>query len=157
MTWPLPIETDDFYGMPGFAIIEVSDLERSATWYHAIGFRHVFTMAGADGRPMLVHLRWMRYADLLLRPADEPLPKQPGAGVALAFSMFERDGDTVNDVAERGRAAGAVVLADAEERPWNARETTIADPDGYRLVFTQATASRATMTMTEVVEQVRRG
>lgn len=54
MTWPLPNDTDEYYGMPFFAGIETDNLETSAQWYHALGFRHIFTIPGPGGRAALV-------------------------------------------------------------------------------------------------------
>lgn len=157
MAWPLPNDTDEYYGMPAFPTLEVSDVEASARWYRALGFRHVFTIPGPGDRPALVHLRWVRYADLLLRPAGGPLPASPGVGVTLAFAMSDRDGERVDDVAARAREAGATILAEPGDRPWNARETTIGDPDGYRLTFTEPVDTSGAVTMDDVVERVRRG
>jgi len=157
MTWPLPNETDEYYGMPFFVGMETDDVESSARWYHALGFRHVFTMPGPAGRTALVHLRWARYADVLLRPAG-PLAKGPrGVGLTLTFAMFDRDGETVDDVATRARALGGKVVEEPADRPWNARETVVLDPDGYRLAFTQPIDPSGAVTMDEVVERVRRG
>ena len=46
----------------------------------------------------------------------------------------------------------AKTTADPITQPWNAREFTVLDPDGYRLVFTQR--ADAEMSMNQVVEQV---
>ena len=59
--------TEEIYPMPAFPILNASDLAASARWYQeALGFRHVFTMRGPGGQPLLVHLRWVKYADVLL-------------------------------------------------------------------------------------------
>lgn len=157
MTWPLPNDTDEYYGMPGFPTLEVGDVEASARWYRTLGFRHVFTIPGPGGRPALVHLRWARYADLLLRPAAGPPPSAPGAGVTLSFAMFDRGGERVDDVAARAASADATILAEPGDRPWNARETTILDPDGFRLTFTEPVDTSGRVTMDDVVERARRG
>jgi len=39
-------------------------------------------------------------------------------------------------LAERARKAGAVFVSEPGDRPWNARDFTIADPDGFALTFT---------------------
>lgn len=156
MPWPLPIETDEYHGMPIFVGIETVDVEASARWYHALGFRHVFTLPGPAGRTALVHLRWAKYADVLLRPAGA-LPEGPrGIGLTLTFAMFARDGETVDDVAARTRVLGVAGAEGPTDRPWNARETVLLDPDGYRLAFTQPIDTSGTVTMEEVVERVRR-
>jgi len=156
VTWPLPTDTDEYYGMPSFPVIETIDLEASARWYHALGFRHVFTLPGPAGRTALVHLRWARYADVLLRPGGDATGGPRGSGITLTFAMVPRSGETVDDVAERARSLGATIAEAPTDRPWNSRETTILDPDGYRLGFTQPIDASGAVTMEEIVERVTR-
>jgi uncharacterized glyoxalase superfamily protein PhnB len=89
-------------------------------------------MPGPDETPTLIHLRWIKYADLLLFPDREQALAQAvkGVGVALNFSI----GD-VDQLAERARLHGANIIEGPVNRPWNIRELVILDPDGYRLVF----------------------
>lgn len=126
---------EEIYPMPSFANVNVADLERSSRWYQKVGFRHVFTMPGPGGGPGLVHLRWRKYADLLLTSrAGAPGPR--GVGIVLTFSCYDH-AYSVDDVAERAKAAGGKILAPPAQMPWNARECTIQDPDGYALAFSQ--------------------
>ncbi|HTQ14589.1 MAG TPA: VOC family protein [Rhizomicrobium sp.] len=125
----------EFYPMPAFPTLSVRDLEASSRWYQeALGFQHVFTMPGPGGRPGLVHLRWARYADLLLRAAAAPPGGPAGLGITLTFAVTD---GTVDAIAERACAAGAVFVQEPGDRPWNARDFTLADPDGFRLTFTK--------------------
>ncbi|MGB3541791.1 VOC family protein [Rubrivirga sp.] len=126
----------DIYPMPSFPVLEVADPAHSASWYQdALGFQDVFTMANPDGLVSLSHLRWTRYADLLLRSdSDSPGPGEKGRGVTLTFAVTD---GTVDAVAERARQHGAQILSEPEDKPWNARECTVADPDGFQLTFTQ--------------------
>ena len=130
--------TEEIYPMPSFPMLNVRDLDASAKFYQeALGFRHIFTMPGPGGKPGLVHLRWVKYADLLITvPRDEkPLPEPKGAGVSLNFGLFDRfDGD-IDAFANHARSHGAAVSGPVTQ-PWNVREVTVIDPDGYRLVFT---------------------
>ena len=69
-------------------------METSSRWYcDALGFTHVFTMPGPEGIPSLVHLRWVKYADLLLFPdRDHRLVNFPkGVGVSLNYSVADVD------------------------------------------------------------------
>jgi len=122
----------EIYPMPSFPVLEVADPAASAAWYRdALGFTHVFTMGPAE-RPTLVHLRWTRFADLLLRQgAAHDAPK--GRGVVLNFAVFEGG---VDAVAERAARHGARIVTPPGNRPWNARDFTVEDPDGFRLTFT---------------------
>ena len=128
--------TEEIYPMPAFPILNASDLATSARWYQeALGFRPIFTMSGPGGTPLLVHLRWMKYADVLL--GTRPVAPGPrGLGVTLSFSatLAER---TVDAIAAQAQAAGATIVQPPTDMPWNARECTIADPDGYHLTFTE--------------------
>ena len=130
--------TEDIYPMPSFPMLIASHLEASARFYQeALGFRHIFTMPGPGGAPGLVHLRWVKYADLLLaRPRDgQPLPAPRGVGITLNFNLFDQFGGSMDALAEHARQHGANVSGPVAQ-PWNVREVTVVDPDGYRLVFT---------------------
>ena len=140
------------YPMPSFPMLLVSDVEKSSAWYQTVlGFADVFTMRMADGKPIIVHLRWCMFSDLLLTPARTPLAAAPGAGITLNFATPSADA-----IAERARSAGATILGEPTDRPWNARDVTIADPDGYRLNFTAPLGDEATRraSFDEIVKRV---
>ena len=123
--------------MPSFPTLIVSDPEASSNYYQrALGFKHVFTMLGPDGKPSLVHLRWVQYADLLLmKPRDGKESTDPkGLGVALHFSMFDQFNGDIDAFTRQARENGANVTGPIDQ-PWNVREVMVIDPDGYRLVF----------------------
>ena len=128
---------EEIYPMPSFVTLSVKDTARSAAWYQdVLGFRHVATIPGPGGRPLLVHLRWVKYSDVLLTAERTPLNEPKGVGCTLFFSMFAQGEDSVDPLAEKARTAGATILAGPADMPWNTREVTIADPDGFRLNFT---------------------
>ena len=129
---------EEIYPMPSFPTLIVKDLEASANFYqNTLGFKHIFTMPGPDGQPRLVHLRWVKYADLLITKSrdKEELPEPKGVGVSLNFSMFDHPNGDIDSFAKRARENGANVTGPIDQ-PWNVREVTVLDPDGYRLVFT---------------------
>lgn len=129
--------TEEIYPMPSFVTLIVRDLEASSQFYQqALGFKHIFSMPGPGGRPALVHLRWVTYADLLIAlPRNGTELSEPrGVGVSVHFNLFDRfDGD-IEALAKRARAQNAQVIGPLEQ-PWNVRELTVIDPDGYQLVF----------------------
>lgn len=126
----------DIYPMPSFATLSVRHLAASAKWYRdVLGFQHVFTIPGPEGALALVHLRWARYADLLLRQEPAAPPAVKGVGVTLTFNLIE--GGTVDTLAGRARAHGVPLLSEPANRPWNVRDFSVADPDGFVLVFSQ--------------------
>lgn len=126
------------YPMPLHARLDVADVERSREWYEAVGFETVYAM------PAMAHVRFARYADILLQAGDPPDADGdavPGRGVTLSFTVDPSvEGvafDGVDAVAERARAADATVVEGPVDRPYNVRELVLADPDGYRLTFTE--------------------
>lgn len=122
----------EIYPMPSFPMLAVTDVERSSRWYQeTLGFADVFTMRSREGVTLLAHLRWCTFADVLLTAARTPIETPRGLGITLNFAAVSAD-----DVAERARGRGATIVDGPTDRPWNARDVTIADPDGFRLTFT---------------------
>lgn len=128
----------DIYPMPMFVTLEVTDVDSSTDWYQVVaGFREVVPLPGIS------HLRYRKYADVMLVPADKSsnrgrgeqiVSELGGSGMSLALNL---ENETVNDVFERAQSHDATVVSAPAETPWNTREVTLADPDGYRLVFTE--------------------
>ncbi|SFL15443.1 Glyoxalase-like domain-containing protein [Halogranum rubrum] len=127
----------EFYPMPLFVQLTVSDLPTSVAWYRDLGFDAVYEM------PTMAHLRYRKYADVLLVTDSVPTSSASsdsqsgedvsrGRGVAVYLTL---EGESVDDVAKRAETAGATVVADPHETSWNTRELTVADPDGYEFVF----------------------
>ena len=129
--------TEEIYPMPSFATLIVKDVEGSSNFYQtALGFKHIFTMPGPDGKPSLAHLRWVKYTDLLLTRSgdDKEFVGPKGVGVALNFNMFEHFGGDMDAFVKHARENGANLTGPIDQ-PWNVREVTVLDPDGYKLVF----------------------
>jgi uncharacterized glyoxalase superfamily protein PhnB len=126
------------YGMPMFATLLARDIRATVAWYTAgLGFIDLFTMPGADGGPVLVHLRRWQFQDLLLRPAREPVT--PGTGCTLSFAAVY---DEIDALAERARAHGGGRVDGPADTPWNTRDLTTQDPDGNTVIFTAARPPR---------------
>ena len=120
---------EDFYPMPMFINLEVSNLDLSAEWYQqALGFRVVYRVPG------LVHLRRDRYQDVLLFPSESGGMDSPGKGVVIQLQAGEV---SVDEIADKTRQVGSTDVIGPLERPWNVREVTVRDPDGYRLRFSE--------------------
>ena len=129
--------TEEIYPMPMFPTLIVRDVEASSHFYqNALGFNHIFTMPGPDGQPSLAHLRWTKYADLLItKPQDgKELPEPRGVGISLNFNMFEHFSGDMDAFAKHAREKGAIVTGPIDQ-PWNVREVTVIDLDGYKLIF----------------------
>ncbi len=129
--------SEEFYPMPSFPTLMVRNLAASTHWYQeTLGFQLVFEIRSESGKPVLTHLRWTKYADLLLVAENPPqlLSEPKGIGVTLTFAVFE---GSVDELTEQARVRGVNIVAGPVEQPWNAREVTMLAPDGYRLTFTQ--------------------
>lgn len=122
------------YPMPLFVKLDVRDVAASADWYEkALGFRSVYALPGVDGKQVMNHVRLGRYQDLMLLaepPDSTELDK--GRGVIINLTI---DGGA-DTLAQRARSVGAKVEGPADT-PWNTREVTVKDPDGYVLTFSQ--------------------
>ena len=120
---------EDFYPMPMFVNLEVSNLDISAEWYQqALGFRVVYRVPG------LVHLRRDRYQDMLLFPSESGSLDSPGRGIVIQIQAGEV---SVDEIADKARQAGSTNIIGPLEQTWNVREVTIRDPDGYRMRFSE--------------------
>lgn len=148
--------SEEIYPMPMFPMLLVKDLEASSNFYqNALGFKHIFTMPGPGGQPALVHLRWAKYADLLIaKPRDgQELTEPKGLGISLNFNLFDRFNGDMDAFAKHAREKGATVVGPVDQ-PWNVREVTVLDPDGYKLVFT--VPLNTNLTFDEVVGRASR-
>jgi catechol 2,3-dioxygenase-like lactoylglutathione lyase family enzyme len=127
---------EEFYPMPVFVTLEVKNIETSKTWYEdALGFRSVFqSPPGSVADATMIHLRRDRHQDLLLFSAQEDSLEQCGLGVILNFLPGNV---SVSDLAERAKRSGAPRVEGPIERPWNVREITVHDPDGYQIRFSE--------------------
>ncbi|MGZ9226842.1 MAG: VOC family protein [Anaerolineales bacterium] len=144
---------EEIYPMPSFPTLIVEDLEASANFYqNALGFKHIFTMPGPDGQPRLVHVRWVKYADLLITKSQDgkELPEPKGVGISLNFSVFDRFNGDIDAFAKQARENGANITGPIDQ-PWNVREVTVLDPDGYKLIF--AAPLNLNLSFDEVIER----
>lgn len=142
---------ESFYQMPAFVTLSVRNLAASTEWYQKVfGFKLVFQMPNHEGIPIFSHLRFSKYADVML--AQESTAINPdvkkGVGASFAFSVFA---GTVDEIAEAAKANGADILP-VTIKPWNAREFTVTDPDGYKITFTQPIANE--LTIDDVIKNV---
>jgi uncharacterized glyoxalase superfamily protein PhnB len=148
--------TEEIYPMPLFPTLIVDDVEVSSGFYqNVLGFKHIFSMPGPDGKRSLVHLRWVKYADLLItRSRDgKELAGPKGVGISLNFNLLEHfNGDRdafANHVREK-----CVHIKGPVDQPWNVREVTVWDPDGYQLIFTMPI--NLNLSFDEVIDRVQK-
>ncbi|GGV14195.1 hypothetical protein GCM10010182_38450 [Actinomadura cremea] len=118
------------YPMPMFATFQVADLAAAEAFYQAAGFISLATVPGPDGAPAVVHLRRMKYQDILLVPGE---PERGSTTVS-----FQASG---HDLAALAAALRAVMPDGARvegpsDTPWYTSDLTIDDPDGNRIILT---------------------
>ena len=122
---------EDFYPMPMFVNLYVSDLDASLDWYqNTLGFRTVF----GGPNEQFAHIRRDKYQDLLLFRTESKREENLGAGIIV---QFQAGTVTVDEIAKMVHEAGNFGIDGPEDKPWNVREVTIFDPDGYRLRFSE--------------------
>jgi uncharacterized glyoxalase superfamily protein PhnB len=117
------------------ASLTVRDLGKSVAWYRdvlafAVGERHE-----REGRLVAVSLKAGR-VEILLTQDDgaKGWDRQKGEGLSLQFTTMQ----SVDALAARIKASGGTLLSEPSDMPWGARVFRVADPDGFRLVFSTA-------------------
>ncbi|MFL5344581.1 MAG: VOC family protein [Hyalangium sp.] len=110
-----------------FVKLLVSDGERAARFYEALGFERV------QAEPPFIHLRWGERADVYLvaTPAASALQGRRGLGVLVGFRAGP---EGLEAVVARALKLGLEVDGPTLQ-PWHTREILLTDPDGYRLNF----------------------
>ncbi len=82
----LPAIDRTIYPMPMFATFRVADIAATESFYQAVGFVSLAAIPRPDGSPLVVHLRRMRYQDLLLVPGEP----EPGS-TTVSFASGGQD------------------------------------------------------------------
>lgn len=120
------------------ASLTVADLARSVSWYcDTLGFiverRHE-----RDGTVFAVSLVAGAVRVLLSQDnGARGLERQKGVGMSLLISTSQ----SVDDIAQRVRQAGAAFDTEPSTAPWGVRMFRVRDPDGFRLTISAAAAS----------------
>lgn len=141
----------EFYPMPSFPTFAVRDLVASTRWYQEVlGFQLIFEMPGPNDSLTMTHLRWAKYADLLLVNDSGKGAEPKGIGFTLTFAMGDKP---IEEFAEQILKNGVDQEIKVIDQPWNVREVSVVDPDGFRLIFTQPI--NIEMTMDELIENVK--
>jgi hypothetical protein len=131
-----PIIDRTIYPMPMFATFRVADIAAAQAFYQAAGFVSLATIPGPDGTPAVVHLRRMKYQDLLLVPGESLVPGEPGSGSATV--SFAAGGQDLAELASalRATAPQRARIQGPADTPWFTTDLTIDDPDGNRVIIT---------------------
>lgn len=136
------------YPMPLFVKLSVNNMESSLNWYkEVLHFDSVFELPDGDGNTIMAHIRGNKYQDIML--VSEKIDQEStGKGIVLNFTV-----EDIESYAERASKMCANVIEGPIERPWNARELALCDPDGY--VITLSMQIDQTKTMNDIVDQVK--
>jgi lactoylglutathione lyase len=119
----------------GYAILFVSDLERSVAFYRdviGVPFRFAnesYAEFATEGAKFALYARG-HLAELIGTSA--PAGKAPWPQGEVAFFVADVDAEH-----ERLSAAGVSVLAPPTDRPWGERTLHVADPDGNVVELTR--------------------
>ena len=143
----------EFYPMPMFPTLSVRDIDLSTSWYtDKAGFSLVFSMPGPGGNVGLAHLRWRKYADLLLVQGTNSAyaTHAKGAGVTLSFLV---ETETVDDMAARLAESGVELEEGPVERPWNTEKSS----SGSGRIQTDASSHNISRTLKDVIESASGG
>ncbi|MEC2074624.1 VOC family protein [Metabacillus fastidiosus] len=116
----------EFYPMPLFVKMSVNNIEISLSWYKdVLNFQSVFELPDKDRKTVMAHIRGKKYQDIMLVSKQSDCESK-GEGVILNFAV-----DDIDKFAIRAAKIGAEVKEGPVDRPWNARELVLKDPDGY--------------------------
>lgn len=135
------------YGIPLFPRLKTRNVAASSAWYQSLGFLELFHLPAPDGSLLLAHMRWDKYADILLIPAGNEVIENATCGIQIYIGAT---GET-EEVAKR---AGASLVEGPVVRPWNTKEVVVRDPNGYELVFTEQANSN--LSFEEVMEHTKK-
>ncbi|PKE16109.1 VOC family protein [Macrococcoides caseolyticum] len=122
----------EFYQMSLFNKIFVSDIEKAEKWYrHTLGFQSVFKFRNEKNEVIMNHLRLKKYQDIMLIQSDDFT-----SGNGCYINILVDDIETIaSSISEK------YILQPLEQMPWNAKEMTIIDADGYQITLTESNIS----------------
>jgi lactoylglutathione lyase len=108
-----------------FAILEVSDVERSLRFYtEELGFRITFSFPD-KGPPVFASLELEDGSKLAIGGPKDPV--EPGSTALWLYT------DDIDAAFADLREAGVEVVAEPEDQPWGERVASLRDPDGYTI------------------------
>lgn len=107
--------------------IPVSKIEKAIEYYgNALGF-HLDWHSEQDG------IAGISQGDSRIFLTDAPFREHHGNIAPVVVWLNLKSKQDVDDLHHRWRQAGAKILAEPEDKPWNLREFTVSDLDGNQL------------------------
>ncbi|WP_100330003.1 VOC family protein [Bacillus xiapuensis] len=138
------------YLMPFFVKLAVSNMEHALKWYKEVGsFSSIYELPDGEGRVVMAHIRREAYQDIMLVEQPDTNAAR-GQGVMLNFTV-----DDVAPLFKQAEEINAEIIEGPIDRPWNARELVLKDPDGYLLTFSMQIDKGKSFD--EVAEQIKVG
>ncbi|MFE3575904.1 VOC family protein [Lysinibacillus sp. NPDC059133] len=125
---------NEFYQMPLFVKLKVSNIEKSKYWYaNILNFNSVFDFPDANGTTSMTHLRGAKYQDLMLLKDEEVSTSN-----SVIINVFSNNIHSIYLAALENKTK---IIQQPTVQPWNAKELTIEDPDGYVFTITESVDS----------------
>lgn len=107
--------------------IPVSNVEKAAEYYvNVLGFR--FDWGNDEGG-----IGGISQGNCRMFLTNTPFHQHYGSGGPAMIWLNLASRQEVDELFQRWRDAGAKILAEPEDKPWNLREFRVADPDGNQL------------------------
>lgn len=133
-------------------VLVVRDLDASMAFYKGVlGFPDGDVLRMPNGTPVHGMVRWGSVAiDLSPETMSAPVGDCRGDGVTLYLYVS----DDVDDYYRKVAGNGAEVIEDVKTQDWGDRTFTVADPDGYRLMFAQQVRQVSIEDMQKAMSQV---
>lgn len=124
----------EFYQMPLFVKLKVKDIEKSKVWYkNILDFDSVFDFPDDKGAISMTHLRGVKYQDLMLIKEEEV-----NTSNSVIINLFS---NIIHSIYQSALENKTSIIQEPTVTPWNAKELTIADPDGYIFTITESVDS----------------
>ncbi len=122
---------NEFYQMPLFVKLKVTDIEASKNWYkEVLNFNSIFDFNDPNGDISMIHLRGKKYQDLMLLKAT-----QVNSSDSVNINLFSED---INTIYQSAIEHNTKIIHEPTIQPWNAKEVIIQDIDGHIFTITES-------------------
>jgi lactoylglutathione lyase len=118
--------------------LTVNDLQKSLTWYRDVLGFEVDRQHEREGKLMAVSLR---AGNVRLLIGQDDGAKGWDRAKGEGFSMQITTDESIDEIANRIKAAGGTLMSEPADAPWGARFFRLHDPDGFRLTISSDPAA----------------
>src|ERR1700753_1102035 len=114
-------------------ILSVKDMTLSIAFYEKLGFQRQMTMPGPDGVLAFAFVSLGKDATIgLTRSSDVPTTSH------IEFMIYVPRGEQLDGYYKLARSNGITIADEPAIQNWGDRTFTVVDPNGYRIVMSQA-------------------